>query len=1012
MRYFIRPNKLIVGNSTKNNIYFLFIGLFLLYAGNVNGEGTKELAPNSDDVTALYTNSDSQANFASYNSSSDSRLHIHLDDPANQQIFFGFSQQMNTSNGSDGNYLGAAFYYRVKDPNGNIVFGPIAVDASNANANTWTLAQNGPAAIDGTGYTTTTDFNYIPAGGAVAGDYYIEFSLSANSRSFNGSSPNNYIAIKFWDITVATRNSPTAIDGRVWSKNWNLRTPSISQGSDPTYTFYDRPFNGVFYSYTDEGFVNQVNFDNSGFRGLSFVVAFNQHGVQNTGNIPVDRRSVESTNSTFPQYKIFINDPDNSIYPSGVIGNVSTNPIIVDCDPGNLCLSYEVTEPGLIIGLLDFDNGSGAGVYDVGTADVLLFSEADEISQNLEGCIPWDGNDGLGNPINLNNTNIPIYLTYAQGITHFPMYDVEFNPNGYLVSPVRPTPPSGFTQEIYYDDTNIPDSPGTGIPQVEINGCIPGCHNYSNLNYGETNTINSWWYTSQDVTISSQMSQCILNAYNDTDQTILNTAVTVDVTANDDGDNIDPTTVSTLGLLQPSNGTTSVNSMTGEITYTPNSGFTGSDIFEYQVCDTGGTPCDTATVTITILCSASPGQNIIEGTVFVDDDSDGSLGVGESGPSGIDVFIYEDNNEDGIINVGDTLIDTVQTNGVGNFSVQVTPPFPANFTYNNTTSGTFNFQADCGTVFSRTFSVTDNFTVSDLNVGLNLEHSFRGDIGAQIVSPLGTSVIIIFPSADSDDNYNLLFDDSSGNPIDDDVAVDPLTPLYENNRIASPYNSLSAFNGENANGTWTLNICNINASGGSGGQIMTFNSAKLDFTSTGVSSAYYIMKVNQSDFPVGAVMSTDSTATAQFTATSQTDCANNFGYQTAVDISINKTVDNASPDIGNNIVFTVTATNLGPANATGIQVTDLLPNEFTYLIDDSGGNYIAGTGVWTIGDLTNGSSSTINITVTPNKAGTPTNTAQLTAIDQTDSNNGNDQSSVQVTINCDKIKAPLTLIKN
>ncbi len=41
--------------------------------------------------------------------------------------------------------------------------------------------------------------------------------------------------------------------------------------------------------------------------------------------------------------------------------------------------------------------------------------------------------------------------------------------------------------------------------------------------------------------------------------------------------------------------------MTGEVTYTPDADFNGSDSFTYEVCDTG-TPvlCDTATVTVDV----------------------------------------------------------------------------------------------------------------------------------------------------------------------------------------------------------------------------------------------------------------------------------------------------------------------------------------------------------------------------------------------------------------------------
>jgi hypothetical protein len=58
-------------------------------------------------------------------------------------------------------------------------------------------------------------------------------------------------------------------------------------------------------------------------------------------------------------------------------------------------------------------------------------------------------------------------------------------------------------------------------------------------------------------------------------------------------------------LSQPANGTVTVTS-SGQFEYTPNSGFEGSDEFEYTVCSPyNTTQCDTATVFITIVNSIS-----------------------------------------------------------------------------------------------------------------------------------------------------------------------------------------------------------------------------------------------------------------------------------------------------------------------------------------------------------------------------------------------------------------------
>jgi|GEM_PF-2580464 len=97
-----------------------------------------------------------------------------------------------------------------------------------------------------------------------------------------------------------------------------------------------------------------------------------------------------------------------------------------------------------------------------------------------------------------------------------------------------------------------------------------------------------------------------------------------------------------------------------------------------------------------------------------------------------------------------------------------------------------------------------------------------------------------------------------------------------------------------------------------------------------------------------------------------------------VDLAVTKTVDDATPAEGATVVYTVTVVNNGPDDATGVTVDDLLPTGVTYVSDDSSGAYNAATGVWTVGDLADDASATINITVTVDQdtAGdTITNTA-------------------------------------
>ena len=85
-------------------------------------------------------------------------------------------------------------------------------------------------------------------------------------------------------------------------------------------------------------------------------------------------------------------------------------------------------------------------------------------------------------------------------------------------------------------------------------------------------------------------------------------AISIDVLDNDtDAD--DNLRRSSLRISRsPSDGRASIDSSTREITYTPDSGFRGSDSFEYEICDTDDL-CDTATVSVTVERSGSSSGN-------------------------------------------------------------------------------------------------------------------------------------------------------------------------------------------------------------------------------------------------------------------------------------------------------------------------------------------------------------------------------------------------------------------
>ncbi len=116
------------------------------------------------------------------------------------------------------------------------------------------------------------------------------------------------------------------------------------------------------------------------------------------------------------------------------------------------------------------------------------------------------------------------------------------------------------------------------------------------------------------------------------------------------------------------------------------------------------------------------------------------------------------------------------------------------------------------------------------------------------------------------------------------------------------------------------------------------------------------------------------------------------------DIALTKGVEPPAPVLGEVLTYTVTATNQGAVDATGVQVTDVLPAGIPFLaaLPPPGTTYEPATGVWTIGPLARGASATLVLQGRVTATGPQTNVARLTALDQVDSNPANDQAAATV----------------
>ncbi|WP_233997086.1 proprotein convertase P-domain-containing protein [Porphyrobacter sp. HT-58-2] len=239
-------------------------------------------------------------------------------------------------------------------------------------------------------------------------------------------------------------------------------------------------------------------------------------------------------------------------------------------------------------------------------------------------------------------------------------------------------------------------------------------------------------------------------------------------------------------------------------------------------------------------------------------------------------------------------------------------------TYVVTNDGAINSSRICTSPLIRTFNVTDSFTVADVDLGVLITHTWRGDLQITLVSPNGTRVQLVNGDTQftSGDNFNVRLDDSASQLVNtDNPTGNHLTtaPPFQNR--FRPNNALSAFNGQSAQGVWQLEMCDLFPSADNG----NFRHAELYLT-------------------------------AQPT---------NFA-----DLSLTKQLVGAPPVSGGTATWRLTVINATASNTTasGILVQDTLPAGFTFASANGTGTFDPATGIWTVGNLAPGQSAAINLT--------------------------------------------------
>jgi subtilisin-like proprotein convertase family protein len=133
-------------------------------------------------------------------------------------------------------------------------------------------------------------------------------------------------------------------------------------------------------------------------------------------------------------------------------------------------------------------------------------------------------------------------------------------------------------------------------------------------------------------------------------------------------------------------------------------------------------------------------------------------------------------------------------------------------TYTNSTAVLIPDNSTTGATSS--IVVTDTNNIVDLNVRVNITHTYDSELTLNLIGPSGASIILSNKRGSSGDNYtSTVFDDQATTAISAGAA--PFTGSF------IPDTALSTFNGLAANGTWSLKV--VDSGSGDTGSILNWS---------------------------------------------------------------------------------------------------------------------------------------------------------------------------------------------
>lgn len=982
-------------------------------------EGTKTVSPTNSNLTSLvlipYRNSGSFLNC-----NEDNRIYFRIKDHTTENFYFGFDWRQYSNGVTSGTIPNLTdVYYRIRRPDGTVILGPTLWNPNNTSGkiNTYAQAMAGPN-INGLNPSGYSPITFDPN---TNGEFWIEMYRSNDGGATmipNGTnnSATNWAHSPYFDFTVGKADN-TVYNGRVHSDKWAFVAVQPTNGAEVQFSVnVNSSSSPQLFAYTDDQSVIKIEFQQN-FRPVAYDVAVNNYGVVNTNNFAQNRRSINSSVSPSFQngYKVFLNQPDTSVYPTAQIPQLPKfiNPAISGCGP-SYAVRFDVPESGDVRILFNLNGIPG---FQPGTTDRIL--ELFNVPSGFNEA-QWDGLDGLGNDVS-NTTTIQLSLILLKGRFNLPIYDAEINANGVKVSLVAPIVVPNA--QMYWDDSlltqigttcdasfNNTSNITSGGLNNSIIGSISPAHAWSgdgNLgniipapivngnqddnilcnDYGNLRVINTWgWGVFTENVFTNAKKGCVdlfvdINVNNTTPNVGSN--VTFTILAGNNGGNAG-TNINITGLLP--NGYTFVSSsQTGGI-YNQATG-----VWNIPMLNNGQTR------TLTIVATVLPQGDYNFPTSIAGFEFDPILANNED-IIRVEPIPVTDLRVTKTINnptpqVGSNVIFTISANNFGPSNatgVSVNDLLPAGYLYvsNTTTVGTYNFSTGIWNIgdlnvnasgiltITATIRATGNYTNTATITGGQLDTDLTNNTSTVTpvvseVSDIAVTKTVSTATPLVGTNVTFTINVTNNGPSNaSGVIVNDLLPsgyaYVSHTQTAGTYVSNT--------GVWTVE--NLNNS----------ITRTLTITATVLDSGNYLNTVI-------AVSNNIDPNTNNNTATASTTPVKN------ADLSIVKSVSNSTPNVGSNVIFTVVVTNNGPSTANNIVIAEAFPTGYTVNnVTVTSGQYNPNIN-WTNFSLNPGQSATLTANVTVRSSGTYLNTASITSSSVIDTVSSNNTASATTTPN-------------